>query len=42
MNIPYALAVVERIKAKYKRPFEATTKLYVKTTMGVPVEVFML
>ncbi len=37
-----ALAVIERIKAKYKRPFEATTKLYVKTTMGVPVEVFML
>jgi len=35
-----ALAVIEKIKAKYKRPFEATTKLYIKTTMGLPIEVF--
>ena len=34
-----ALAVIEKIKAKYKRPFE-TTKLYIKTTMGLPIEVF--
>ncbi|MCD6324521.1 MAG: 50S ribosomal protein L1 [Desulfurococcales archaeon] len=37
-----ALAVIERIRAKYKRPFETTTKLYVKTTMGVPVEVYTI
>jgi len=34
-----AWVVIERIKGKYKRPFEATTKLYVKTTMGLPIEV---
>ncbi len=36
-----AWAVIERIKSKYRRPFEATAKLYIKTTMGLPVEVFM-
>lgn len=36
-----AMTVIEHIKGKFKRPFETSTKLYVKTTMGPPVEVFM-
>jgi len=35
-----AWAVIDKIRSKYKRPLETTAKLYVKTTMGVPVEVF--
>ncbi len=36
-----AMAVIEHIKTKFKRPFETSTRIYVKTTMGPPVEVFM-
>ncbi|RLG80674.1 MAG: 50S ribosomal protein L1 [Thermoprotei archaeon] len=36
------LAVLEHVKGKIKRPLETSTKIYVKTSMGPPVEVFML
>ncbi len=36
-----AMAVIERIKAKFKRPLETSARIYVKTTMGPPVEVVM-
>ncbi|OYT48016.1 MAG: 50S ribosomal protein L1 [Desulfurococcales archaeon ex4484_42] len=35
------MTVLEHIKSKIKRPLEAATKIYVKTTMGPPVEVMM-
>jgi large subunit ribosomal protein L1 len=33
------MAVIEHIKTKFRRPFETSTTIYVKTTMGPPVEV---
>ncbi len=36
-----AMAVIEHIKNKFKRPFETSARVYVKTTMGPSVEVFM-
>ncbi len=36
-----ALAVIEHIRGKFKRPLETSAKIYVKTTMGPPVEVLM-
>ncbi len=35
------MTVLEHIKSKIKRPLEASTKIYIKTTMGPPVEVMM-
>ena len=35
------MTVLEHIKSKIKRPLESATKVYVKTTMGPPVEVMM-
>ncbi len=34
-----AMAVVEFVRNKIKKPLEGTTRIYVKTTMGPPVEV---
>ena len=36
-----AMTIIEHIKNKFKRPFETSVKVYVKTTMGPSVEVFM-
>ncbi len=35
------MAVIEHIKTKFKRPFETSTRVFIKTTMGPPVEVIM-
>jgi len=35
------MAVIEHIKTKFKRPFETSTRVFVKTTMGPPIEVIM-
>jgi len=35
------MTVLEHIKSKIKRPLETSTKIYVKTSMGPPVEVMM-
>jgi large subunit ribosomal protein L1 len=34
-----AMAVIEFVGSKIKRPLEGSTRIFVKTTMGIPVEV---
>ncbi|MCS7099918.1 MAG: 50S ribosomal protein L1, partial [Sulfolobales archaeon] len=34
-----AMSVIEFVKGKIKRPLEGSVRIYVKTTMGPPVEV---
>jgi hypothetical protein len=33
------MAVIEFVGSKIKRPLEGSTRIFVKTTMGIPVEV---
>jgi len=35
------MAVIEHIKTKFKKPFETSTRVFIKTTMGPPIEVSM-